>query len=147
MDAAKFETSNEWHKNVTKETTTNGQNRKMVSDSLYCLHSIDNWERAEITRHGFWCASSRYYGKNTNLYISQVVQNACTALAIIKSGRRLGEHFQHWRRYGSVGKPSSLFTMGCSYWDPQTLGELLTSSPQLREIHNSLSPPSAISLE
>jgi hypothetical protein len=31
MDAAKFETSNEWHKNVTKETITNGQNQKMVS--------------------------------------------------------------------------------------------------------------------
>lgn len=66
----------------------------------------------------------------------------------VESGRRIGEHFQLWCRYGCMGKPSlPLFTMACSYCDPQTLGELLTSSPQLREIHNSLSPPSAISLD
>lgn len=79
------------------------------------------------------------FGEDGGFYAKQVVQNACATLAIVNAlgnipalevGSALGNIFS--------------FGVGMDSW---TLGELLTSSSELREIHNSLSPPSAISLD
>ena len=72
-------------------------------------------------------------------FAHQVVNNACATLAVLnalgnipslKSGQPLGELFN--------------FTQGM---DPQTRGLVITSADWLREHHNSLTPPSAISLD
>ena len=72
-------------------------------------------------------------------FAHQVVNNACATLAVLnalgnipslKSGQPLGELFS--------------FTQGM---DPQTRGIVITSADWLREYHNSLTPPSAISLD
>lgn len=72
-------------------------------------------------------------------FAHQVVNNACATLAVmnaignipgLKKGPQLAELLE--------------FTTGM---DPQTSGMAITSSDWLREAHNALSPPSAISLE
>ncbi|KAF7315253.1 Ubiquitin carboxyl-terminal hydrolase [Mycena indigotica] len=72
-------------------------------------------------------------------FAHQVVNNACATLAVMNAlgnipslttGPQLGELMS--------------FTTGM---DPQTRGIVLTSADWLREAHNSLSPPSAISLD
>lgn len=72
-------------------------------------------------------------------FAHQVVNNACATLAVLnalgnipslESGQPLGELFN--------------FTQGM---DPQTRGMVVTSAGWLREYHNSLTPPSAISLD
>lgn len=72
-------------------------------------------------------------------FAHQVVNNACATLAVLnalgnipslKSGQPLAELFN--------------FTQGM---DPQTRGLVVTSADWLRECHNSLTPPSAISLD
>jgi len=72
-------------------------------------------------------------------FAHQVVNNACATLAVLnalgnipslKSGKPLAELFN--------------FTQGM---DPQTRGLVVTSADWLRECHNSLTPPSAISLD
>ncbi|KAF7298127.1 Ubiquitin carboxyl-terminal hydrolase [Mycena chlorophos] len=72
-------------------------------------------------------------------FAHQVVNNACATIAVLngianipslKAGPQLSEMLS--------------FTTGM---DPQTRGLVITSSDWLREAHNSLSPPSAISLD
>ena len=72
-------------------------------------------------------------------FAHQVVNNACATLAVMNAianipglqmGAQLSELFA--------------FTQGM---DPQTSGMAITSSDWLREAHNALSPPSAISLD
>ncbi|KAE9408613.1 ubiquitin-specific protease [Gymnopus androsaceus JB14] len=72
-------------------------------------------------------------------FAHQVVNNACATLAVLNAlgnipslqcGSQLSEMFE--------------FTNGM---DPQTRGLVITSADWLREAHNSLSPPSAISLD
>ncbi|KAK7472976.1 hypothetical protein VKT23_001080 [Stygiomarasmius scandens] len=72
-------------------------------------------------------------------FAHQVVNNACATLAVLNAlgnipslqkGPQLSELFN--------------FTTGM---DPQTRGLVITSADWLREAHNSLSPPSAISLD
>jgi ubiquitin carboxyl-terminal hydrolase L5 len=72
-------------------------------------------------------------------FAHQVVNNACATLAVLnalgnipslQSGPQLAELLQ--------------FTAGM---DPQTRGLVITSADWLRVIHNSLSPPSAFSLD
>lgn len=72
-------------------------------------------------------------------FAHQVVNNACATLAVLnalgnipslKSGQQLEDLMS--------------FTTGM---DPDTCGVVITSSDWLREAHNSLSPPSAISLD
>ncbi|KAF5388763.1 hypothetical protein D9757_005637 [Collybiopsis confluens] len=72
-------------------------------------------------------------------FAHQVVNNACATLAVLnalgnipsfKSGPQLSDLMD--------------FTSGM---DPQTRGLVITSADWLREAHNSLSPPSAISLD
>lgn len=72
-------------------------------------------------------------------FAHQVVNNACATLAVLnalgnipslQSGPQLAELLQ--------------FTAGM---DPQTRGLVITSADWLREMHNSLSPPNAFSLD
>ncbi|KAF9070849.1 ubiquitin carboxyl-terminal hydrolase [Rhodocollybia butyracea] len=80
-----------------------------------------------------------YDAEFPGFFAHQVVNNACATLAVLnalgnipdlKSGSQLTELME--------------FTSGM---DPQTRGLVITSADWLREAHNSLSPPSAISLD
>ncbi|KAJ4493894.1 ubiquitin-specific protease [Lentinula edodes] len=83
--------------------------------------------------------SGNYDPEFPGFFAHQVVNNACATLAVLnalgnipalKSGSQLTQLLE--------------FTNGM---DPQTRGLVITSSDWLREAHNSLSPPSAISLD
>lgn len=79
------------------------------------------------------------FGEKGGFYAKQVVNNACATLAIVNAlgnlpGLQVGQVLQDIFNFG----------VGMDSW---TLGEVLTSSSDLRTIHNSLSPPSAISLD
>lgn len=72
-------------------------------------------------------------------FAHQVVNNACATLAVMNAignipGLKMGPQLAELLS----------FTAGM---DPQTSGMAITSSDWLREAHNALSPPSAISLE
>ncbi|KAG8858164.1 hypothetical protein FRB91_010242 [Serendipita sp. 411] len=72
-------------------------------------------------------------------YAKQVVQNACATLAIVNALGNIPDL--------PVGKElGDVFSFGVGM-DPLSLGEVLTSSADLRRIHNSLSPPAALSLD
>ena len=78
-------------------------------------------------------------GDGPGFFAHQVVNNACATLAVMND---LGN-------IPSLTMSNELtdliaFTTGM---DPQTRGLVITSSDWLREAHNALSPPSAISLE
>ncbi|KAJ3749262.1 hypothetical protein DFH05DRAFT_1476108 [Lentinula detonsa] len=83
--------------------------------------------------------SGNYDPEFPGFFAHQVVNNACATIAVInalgnipalKSGPQLAQLME--------------FT---NNMDPQTRGLVVTSSDWLREAHNSLSPPSAISLD
>jgi len=80
-----------------------------------------------------------YEHEFAGFFAKQVVNNSCATLAIINC-------------LGNIpGVPvgpilSNLFEFAPGM-DPLTLGEALTSSTELRTIHNSLSPPNAVSLD
>lgn len=72
-------------------------------------------------------------------FAHQVVNNACATLAVLNA---LGN--VPTLAMGSQLRELMNFTTGM---DPQTRGMVITSADWLREAHNSLSPPSAISLD
>ncbi|ESK91004.1 ubiquitin carboxyl-terminal hydrolase isozyme l5 [Moniliophthora roreri MCA 2997] len=83
--------------------------------------------------------AGKYDPDFAGFFAHQVVNNACATLAVLnalgnipslKCGEQLQDLFS--------------FTAGM---DADTRGEVITSSDWLREAHNSLSPPSAISLD
>ncbi|KZS88713.1 cysteine proteinase [Sistotremastrum niveocremeum HHB9708] len=83
-------------------------------------------------------ASVDYDDAFEGFFANQVVNNACATLAVLNGVCNIP----------GVGMGSELrglvdFTTGM---DPQTRGLAITSSEFLREAHNSLSPPSALSL-
>lgn len=72
-------------------------------------------------------------------FAHQVVNNACATLAVLNAignipGLAMGPQLKEMMEF-SAGM------------DPQTMGMVITSSDWLREAHNALSPPSAISLD
>ena len=72
-------------------------------------------------------------------FAHQVVNNACATLAVMNAIANIpGLHM------GAQLSELFAFTQGM---DPQTSGMAITSSDWLREAHNALSPPSAISLD
>ncbi|KAI0745397.1 ubiquitin carboxyl-terminal hydrolase [Earliella scabrosa] len=84
-------------------------------------------------------SGGQYDPEFPGFFAHQVVNNACATLAVMNAianipglqmGAQLSELFS--------------FTAGM---DPQTSGMAITSSDWLREAHNALSPPSAISLD
>ncbi|THV06705.1 ubiquitin-specific protease [Dendrothele bispora CBS 962.96] len=72
-------------------------------------------------------------------FAHQVVNNACATLAVLNA---LG-NIPSLEKGGQLTELFN-FTTGM---DPQTRGFVITSADWLREAHNSLSPPSAISLD
>ncbi|KIM27321.1 hypothetical protein M408DRAFT_330054 [Serendipita vermifera MAFF 305830] len=79
------------------------------------------------------------FAERGGFYAKQVVNNACATLAIVNALGNIPE-----LKVGDVLGNIFSFGVGMDAW---TLGEVLTSSSDLRTIHNSLSPPSAISLD
>ncbi|RPD78336.1 hypothetical protein L226DRAFT_558309 [Lentinus tigrinus ALCF2SS1-7] len=122
----------------------------LVVDDLYSLDSASLAELQPLHALIFlfkWVAGQssepssggQYDPEFPGFFAHQVVNNACATLAVMNSianipglqmGAQLSELFS--------------FTQGM---DPQTCGMALTSSDWLREAHNALSPPSAISLD
>lgn len=72
-------------------------------------------------------------------FAHQVVNNACATLAVLNALGNIPS-----LPTGSQLADLNNFTTGM---DPQTRGMVITSADWLREAHNSLSPPSAISLD
>ncbi|KAJ7188551.1 ubiquitin carboxyl-terminal hydrolase [Mycena filopes] len=72
-------------------------------------------------------------------FAHQVVNNACATLAVMNALGNIPS-----LTAGSQLTELNSFTTGM---DPQTRGLVITSADWLREAHNSLSPPSAISLD
>ncbi|KAK0226186.1 hypothetical protein IW262DRAFT_1266454 [Armillaria fumosa] len=72
-------------------------------------------------------------------FAHQVVNNACATLAVLNALGNVPS-----LAMGSQLSELMNFTTGM---DPQTRGMVITSADWLREAHNSLSPPSAISLD
>ncbi|KAI0047472.1 cysteine proteinase [Auriscalpium vulgare] len=72
-------------------------------------------------------------------FAHQVVNNACATLAVLNA---LGNIPQL-----PMGKPLGELIGFAAGMDPQTRGMVVTSADWLREAHNALSPPSAISLD
>ncbi|KAJ6593630.1 ubiquitin carboxyl-terminal hydrolase [Mycena capillaripes] len=72
-------------------------------------------------------------------FAHQVVNNACATLAVLNALGNIPS-----LTTGTQLAELNSFTAGM---DPQTRGMVITSADWLREAHNSLSPPSAISLD
>ena len=72
-------------------------------------------------------------------FAHQVVNNACATLAVMNAIANIPG-----LQMGAQLSDLLAFTAGM---DPQTSGMAITSSDWLREAHNALSPPSAISLD
>ncbi len=122
----------------------------LVVDDLYSLDSASLAEFQPLHALVFlfkWVAGQsggpssggKYDPDFPGFFAHQVVNNACATLAVMNAignipglsmGAQLSELFS--------------FTTGM---DPQTSGMAITSSDWLREAHNALSPPSAISLD
>ncbi|KAI0633291.1 ubiquitin-specific protease [Trametes polyzona] len=84
-------------------------------------------------------SGGQYDPEFPGFFAHQVVNNACATLAVMNAignipGLQMGPQLAELLS----------FTAGM---DPQTSGMAITSSDWLREAHNALSPPSAISLE
>ncbi|OBZ67119.1 Ubiquitin carboxyl-terminal hydrolase 2 [Grifola frondosa] len=120
----------------------------LVVDDLY---SMDPASLAELQPlHAFiflfkWVPSptdlpsGQYDPDFPGFFAHQVVNNACATLAVMNAignipGLRMGPQLTELMS----------FTTGM---DPQTSGMAITSADWLREAHNALSPPSAISLD
>ncbi|KAG9019051.1 hypothetical protein FRB90_007007 [Tulasnella sp. 427] len=83
-------------------------------------------------------ASGTYDHEFPGFFMRQVVNNACATIAVLNGlfnipDAEVGEHLSQLQEF-STGM------------DPETRGEIFTSSDWLRTQHNSLIPPSAISL-
>ncbi|EGN99598.1 hypothetical protein SERLA73DRAFT_106221 [Serpula lacrymans var. lacrymans S7.3] len=83
--------------------------------------------------------AGHYDAEFPGFFAHQTVNNACATLAVINALGNIPEI-----PCGSQLSDLLSFTTGM---DPQTCGMAITSADWLREAHNSLSPPSAISLD
>lgn len=72
-------------------------------------------------------------------FAHQVVNNACATLAVLNALGNIPSL--------TTGPQLAELTSFTTGMDPQTRGMVITSADWLREAHNSLSPPSAISLD
>ncbi|KAI0082046.1 hypothetical protein K474DRAFT_1029924 [Panus rudis PR-1116 ss-1] len=121
----------------------------LVVDDLYSLDSATLAEFQPIHALIFlfkWVGSSaepssggQYDPDFPGFFAHQVVNNACATLAVLNA---IGN--MHDVPKGKELNELISFTEGM---DPQTRGMAITSSDWLREAHNALSPPSAISLD
>ncbi|KAF5326613.1 hypothetical protein D9611_000080 [Ephemerocybe angulata] len=106
---------------------------------LHALIFLFKWVASGDSESGPGSSSGTYDPDFQGFFAHQVVNNACATLAVLNAlgnipslptGPQLGELVS--------------FSTGM---DPQTRGLVITSADWLREAHNTLSPPSAISLE
>ncbi|KAI0365664.1 hypothetical protein BV20DRAFT_724291 [Pilatotrama ljubarskyi] len=103
---------------------------------LHALIFLFKWVGGES---GEPSSGGEYEPEFPGFFAHQVVNNACATLAVMNAignipGLKMGPQLAELLS----------FTAGM---DPQTSGMAITSSDWLREAHNALSPPSAISLE
>ncbi|KAI5114939.1 hypothetical protein M0805_006580, partial [Coniferiporia weirii] len=122
----------------------------LVVDDLYSLDSealaslqpihalifLFKWVSNEDERGG---GSGAYDDAFPGFFAHQVVNNACATLAVLNALLNIPN-----LKTGPVLQDLLSFTAGM---DAQTRGLAITSSEFLREAHNALSPPSAISLD
>ncbi|KAJ6602201.1 ubiquitin carboxyl-terminal hydrolase [Mycena sp. CBHHK59/15] len=86
------------------------------------------------------CATQGEYDRDfPGFFAHQVVNNACATLAVLNALGNIPSL--------STGPQLAELTSFTTGMDPQTRGMVITSADWLREAHNSLSPPSAISLD
>lgn len=106
---------------------------------IHALIFLFKWVAPSDSNGGSESSSGTYDPDFPGFFAHQVVNNACATLAVLNgignipslpTGPQLSELLS--------------FTTGM---DPQTRGLVVTSADWLREAHNSLSPPDAISLE
>ncbi|KAH7916519.1 hypothetical protein BJ138DRAFT_995525 [Hygrophoropsis aurantiaca] len=83
--------------------------------------------------------AGRYDSEFSGFFAHQTVNNACATLAVINALGNIPS-----LPSGPQLRDLLSFTAGM---DPQTCGMAITSADWLREAHNALSPPSAISLD
>jgi len=83
--------------------------------------------------------AGEYDPEFSGFFAHQVVNNACATLAVLNALGNIPS-----LTTGSQLAELNSFTTGM---DPQTRGFVITSADWLREAHNALSPPSAISLD
>lgn len=79
------------------------------------------------------------FSENGGFFAHQVVNNACATLAVLNALGNIPS-----LTTGPQLRDLLDFTTGM---DPQTRGMVITSADWLREAHNALSPPSAVSLD
>ncbi|KAI0930645.1 hypothetical protein AcW1_003613 [Taiwanofungus camphoratus] len=121
----------------------------LVVDDLYSLDAASLADVQPLRAFIFlfkWVGSSaepsvggQYDPEFPGFFAHQVVNNACATLAVLNalgniSGLQMGSQLTELIN----------FTSGM---DPQTRGMVITSADWLREAHNALSPPLAISLD
>ncbi|VDB95364.1 unnamed protein product [Peniophora sp. CBMAI 1063] len=80
-----------------------------------------------------------YDGEFPGFFAHQTVNNACATLAVINALGNIPDLPQ--------GPQLQELLEFCTGMDPQTRGMVVTSADWLREAHNALSPPAAISLD
>lgn len=83
--------------------------------------------------------AGEYDSEFPGFFAHQTVNNACATLAVINALGNIPSMTCSVQLTDLMG-----FTAGM---DPQTCGMVVTSADWLRELHNALSPPSAISLD
>ena len=117
-------------------------------DDLYALDAASLSEFQPISAFIFlfkWVQSptsgmaGKFDPEFPGFFAHQVVNNACATLAVMNAIGNIPD-----LPMGSQLSDLISFTTGM---DPQTRGMAITSSDWLREAHNALSPPSAISLD
>ncbi|KAI0329220.1 ubiquitin-specific protease [Cubamyces sp. BRFM 1775] len=103
---------------------------------LHALIFLFKWVGGESSEPS---SGGQYDPEFPGFFAHQVVNNACATLAVMNAIGNI-----HGLKMGPQLAELLSFTAGM---DPQTSGMAITSSDWLREAHNALSPPSAISLE
>ncbi|CAL1708090.1 unnamed protein product [Somion occarium] len=121
----------------------------LVVDDLYSLDSgaLSTFQPIHALIFLFkWVGSSaepssggQYDLEFPGFFAHQVVNNACATLAVMNAIGNIPDLPKGVQLSDLIN-----FTVGM---DPQTRGMVITSADWLREAHNALSPPSAISLE
>ena len=121
----------------------------LIVDDLYSLDSAALSEFQPIHALVFlfkWVGGSegpssggQYDADFPGFFAHQVVNNACATLAVMNAIGNIPDLPKSEQLNDLIN-----FTVGM---DPQTRGMVVTSADWLREAHNSLSPPAAISLD
>lgn len=106
---------------------------------IHALVFLFKWRSSSAEAHIPPSASGTSDADFPGFFAHQVVNNACATLAVINAVGNIP----------AIAKGPNLSEMLAfsSGMDPQTTGIVVTNADWLREAHNSLSPPSAFSLD